>query len=185
MDDSERLVHLHKETLSMFHSVCNIVHAWPCSRIHESNLRLERKRVLNDLSDIFETKTYSIRFLCWARYRKCHLVGQHPSRWGAPSGGGWGDFFYNIVSIWYMVSHHHTISSKILYGRKNYNTIEKKIWYGKNFFTITISNNNCKNFLPYYHTIFIAAIFCRPLVPTCTYYCKLSFFVYVISVSKA
>ena len=72
-------------------------------------------------------------------------------------------FFYNIVSIWYMVSHHHTISSKILYGRKNYNTIEKKILYGKNFFTITIRNNNCKNFLPYYHTIFIAAIFCRPL----------------------
>ena len=63
-----------------------------------------------------------------------------------------------------MVSRLHTISSKILYGRKNYNTIEKKILYGKNFFTITIRNNNCKFFLPYYHTIFIAAIFCRPLV---------------------
>ena len=72
--------------------------------------------------------------------------------------------FYNIVSLWYMVSRLHTISSKILYGRKNYNTIEKKILYGKNFFTITIRNNNCKNFLPYYHTIFIAAISCRPLV---------------------
>ena len=65
-----------------------------------------------------------------------------------------------------MVSRLHTISSKILYGRKNYNTIEKKILYGKNFFTITIRNNNCKNFLPYYHTIFIAAISCRPLIPT-------------------
>ena len=76
----------------------------------------------------------------------------------------WMRIFYNIVSLWYMVSRLHTISSKILYGRKNYNTIEKKILYGKNFFTITIPNNNCKNFLPYYHTIFIAAIFCRPLV---------------------
>ena len=76
----------------------------------------------------------------------------------------WMRIFYNIVSLWYMVSRLHTISSKVLYGRKNYNTIEKKILYGKNFFTITIPNNNCKNFLPYYHTIFIAAIFCRPLL---------------------
>ena len=122
-------------------------------------IRLERKE------RFFEIKTYSIRF------NMLSLVQEVSSRWPTSiqmrrALRRWMRIFYNIVSLWYMVSRLHTIFSKILYGRKNYNTIEKKILYGKNFFTITIRNNNCKNFLPYYHTIFIAAICCRPLAVT-------------------
>ena len=126
-------------------------------------IRLERKE------RFFEIKTYSIRF------NMLSLVQEVSSRWPTSiqmrrALRRWMRIFYNIVSLWYMVSRLHTISSKILYGRKNYNTIEKKILYGKNFFTITIRNNNCKNFLPYYHTIFIAAISCRPLVLSHTFH---------------
>ena len=84
----------------MLHSLCNITHALSGWLIHGSYLRLERKSLIKWFG-LFHT----ILFMS----KKSLLVGQHPDRWGAPSGGGWGGGWGEFLQY----------GKSMVYGKRN------------------------------------------------------------------